>query len=207
MALAGFDPRAAARVWERVHQERGSPYGDNTHDHSTPLDRWRRVSALVPTAPQYYRGRGTVNSDYEAILASNPISGTRQQAISKGMLGLLEAGAGAAGDYMATRKEQEYREAARLRERQALGLVQLGDWKIAPTKDGHRGIFGAVHNRGQAALREVALVVLYGDRTGRVLHQERMVLTNVAPGERRWSTYLRNVPGTAIVDVRVVETR
>ncbi len=207
MALAGFDPRAAARVWARDHQEHGSRYDQNTHDHSLSLDRWRRVKGLEATVLRYYSGPGQVNPDAQAILANNAITGRRRNEASTGMLGLLESGLGAAGDYSKTKQEQRYREAQRAREEQALRLVTLGEWKRARAQNGQAAMFGKFHNGATTPMQEVALYVFYVDGKGKVLYRQRVAYQNVRPGWNEWNAYVLNVPGTADIRVGVGEAR
>lgn len=56
MAQAGYDPRAAPRVWRRVHAKSGSPgLVRYLSSHPTHRDRYRELERLLPDAMEMYR--------------------------------------------------------------------------------------------------------------------------------------------------------
>ena len=65
-ALAGYDPYAAARLWERI-PDKGYPY---FRTHPSSPERVQRNSATAARVYDYYRP-GQVNPDARAILACN----------------------------------------------------------------------------------------------------------------------------------------
>lgn len=66
MADAGYDPRAAARVWRRVHEEQGSPgLAKYLSSHPTHKDRYRALERAMPEAmARYAETQGGYPADY-----------------------------------------------------------------------------------------------------------------------------------------------
>jgi predicted Zn-dependent protease len=59
MAKAGYDPRAAVRIWERVEQQRtgNDPAQSIFSTHPADADRLNRLKALLPEAIRVYEAR------------------------------------------------------------------------------------------------------------------------------------------------------
>jgi predicted Zn-dependent protease len=57
MAKAGYDPRAAIALWQRMNQQGGSRPPELLSTHPAPESRIREIQALIPEAMQYYRPR------------------------------------------------------------------------------------------------------------------------------------------------------
>jgi predicted Zn-dependent protease len=55
MAMAGYDPRAAAPFWERMNQEAGSRPPEFLSTHPAPETRIARIQELLPEAMTYYK--------------------------------------------------------------------------------------------------------------------------------------------------------
>ena len=67
MAKAGYDPRAAPRIWKRVAQEKG---GHETTSifatHPSSWDRYQALTRLMPAAmDEYARATGGYPKDYK----------------------------------------------------------------------------------------------------------------------------------------------
>jgi predicted Zn-dependent protease len=115
MALAGFDPRAGARIWSRAHQRSGSDPARFAFLHDHPLDAQR--FAIVETAAQQvapYYTPGQQKADWAAILADNPLFPRAQQRGYQPGEGLIRAG-GAAGEAIGT--HEQVKAEAEMRER------------------------------------------------------------------------------------------
>jgi predicted Zn-dependent protease len=54
MAMAGYDPRAAAPFWERMNQEKGARPPEFLSTHPDPETRIDRIQAILPEAMTYY---------------------------------------------------------------------------------------------------------------------------------------------------------
>lgn len=72
LALAGFDPTAASRIWERAHQRSGSSAAASGFLYDHPLDA-ERITATREVAAQVaaYYTPGEKNPDWKALLASS----------------------------------------------------------------------------------------------------------------------------------------
>lgn len=56
MAKAGYDPRASARIWRRVHEREGDPgLLKYLSSHPSHHDRYRELERLLPEAMELYR--------------------------------------------------------------------------------------------------------------------------------------------------------
>lgn len=112
MALAGFDPRAASRIWGRAHQRHGSNPGDYTYDHSLNIDRLRKVASLTSIAMQYYKGPGIINPDFARLRTDNQLMPQVASGSSdNGFFAVLEALGGIAIDNLAAKREEQNRRA------------------------------------------------------------------------------------------------
>lgn len=67
MARAGYDPRAALRIWQRAHEQEGDPgLFALLSSHPTNKDRYRAIERRLPEAmAEYARVRGGYPADYE----------------------------------------------------------------------------------------------------------------------------------------------
>lgn len=73
-ALAGFDPYAGARIWQRMHGR----YGSNAsivHDHPMNSQRAELATRIATLAEKYYKP-GLINDAHEAILKNNDVFGS-----------------------------------------------------------------------------------------------------------------------------------
>jgi Zn-dependent protease with chaperone function len=71
-ARAGFDPRAAVTLWEKMAKQGGAPV-EFLSTHPSPANRAQRLNELVAKVDPYYQGTKTaVRSDIPDFLAANP---------------------------------------------------------------------------------------------------------------------------------------
>lgn len=89
-ALAGYDPYAGARIWQRMHQRSGSRAG-HVQSHPMNNERAELAATAAKMAAPYYLGPGVVNSNYQSILTRNELFTTRQ---------ISEAEAGKGGGFL-----------------------------------------------------------------------------------------------------------
>lgn len=54
MAMAGYDPRAAVPLWERMNQKGGPRQPELLSTHPAPESRIENIKVLIPEAMQYY---------------------------------------------------------------------------------------------------------------------------------------------------------
>ncbi len=57
MAKAGYDPRAAVPLWERMNQKGGARPPELLSTHPAPQSRIRDIESLIPDAMRYYKPR------------------------------------------------------------------------------------------------------------------------------------------------------
>jgi predicted Zn-dependent protease len=199
MALAGFDPAVAPKIWHRAHERYGSNPGSYLYDHSLHADRARKVEALVPIARQYYKGPGEVNQNWKSILAKNDLIDGSDTTDELGAA--LEAFADAYGEHRQTRVEAKAREKA-ARIQAVKDRVRIANLKIERTADGKAGVFVDVTNGSNIEIRQITLTIHYLDRGGNTLYSESIRAGPIAPGRSiRPGFYQKSVRGSERVNV------
>ena len=73
MAIAGYDPRVAIPFWQRMAQASGSQVPEVLSTHPTDNRRIERLTEIMPTALQYYKGSGVQNTTTEPIKTKAPV--------------------------------------------------------------------------------------------------------------------------------------
>lgn len=202
MALAGYNPEVAPRIWEQAGKKFGSDPGDFMYDHPLNANREKTLASLAPVALQYYKAEGTQNSDYKDILLNNALIRRSAASSSNGFADLLQGMADTYTDHLKAKNEELKRQVAMQQEAQALNRVTELHFSIAPTTDGHQGLFGEVRNLGSQPITSIRIAVYYYGSDGKVLHVQTVVLQplNLGSGTTtKWSTYLLAVPNTTRV--------
>ncbi len=210
MSLAGYNPTAASAVWQRAHEKYGSDPGDYAYDHSLNLDRFNKVSALVPTAMKYFRGQGITNDEYDRLRVDNElIPRTGSFAGESGFLAMLEAGLGSYSDYLNAKNEALRRQLNQQQEQaRASQIAKILSVEIGDTTDGYKGVFGQIQNASNQVIERAEITVNYYNAQGQILYSERIQVDslNLRPGSmRKWGTYLKNVPGMSRVGALVTK--
>lgn len=161
LALAGFDPMAAPRVWAGAHQQYGSSAAASGFLHDHPLNA-ERMAATADAARQVmqYRVPGAQNPSWEEILANNTLFPRAPEVEYKPGAGLLRAAAAtleAYGKHEAAKEEQHERQRAA----RDFGGVQIVRAFEAATATGHAGLFLDVYNGGGRTVSGLAVAVHY----------------------------------------------
>ncbi len=78
MALAGYNPDAAAVIWQRMYQLAGTN-GQMVSSHPMNSDRMKNAQAIAAKVKQYYKA-GVVNPQAQDILNNNVLYAKRQAA-------------------------------------------------------------------------------------------------------------------------------
>lgn len=165
--LAGFDPKAATGIWERMLKLRGpgAPYLMQVH----PLDQDRVAStARYGALAAKYSIPGQANPQAAALLKDNEVVPRAQQ--TEGVVALLDATANylAAGE--AAKAEQRQREAQQVQQ------------QAAALQAAERAIRAAVDDSVALQLRQITHPTGSGARLGAVVVQrERSGLRVVIP--------------------------
>lgn len=214
MALAGYDPRAAQRVWQRAHEKYGSDPGNYTYDHSLNIDRMRKVAGLVPIALQYYAGEGVMNPAYDRLRVENElVPRVATTSDESGLAALLEGALGTYSDYLNAKTEERSRQRTMQQadvEAQQLAQYTRIEFQLADTQDGHRGIFGQLQNVSNRIIDSANVAIYYIDAANKVIYTQPVNLEHLklSPSQVvKWSAYLLNVPGTQNVRAAVVKAQ
>jgi predicted Zn-dependent protease len=209
MALAGFDPIAAPRLFARAHQRSGSSAAQYAflNDHPLNAERMAATSQAAALVGQYRRP-GQQNPEWQTILAKNALYTRVEEAPYTPGVGLGRAAAAALDTWAKHERalnEQERREgmAAAL---QAIRIVQV--WE-QPTADGRQGIFFDVFNGTNATVAGLAVDLHYG--AGQQLlgtDNSCRLSVNIPPGQTaRLGCYKSHVPGATGVNPQIVDVR
>ena len=117
MALAGYDPMAAPRVWKEAHRRYGSNPGVYLYSHPLNTQRIQLTAQAASQVFQYYT-RGESNGEWATILHDNPLFPRTAATGRKPGAGILK-GVGAAVEastrHRAAKKEAKEREKATYR--------------------------------------------------------------------------------------------
>jgi predicted Zn-dependent protease len=209
MALAGFDPMAAPRVWARAHQRYGSSAGRAAfiHDHPLNADRMAATSQAASLVVQY-REPGQQNPEWETILASNVLYIRAEEAEYTPGVGLGRAAAATLDTWAKHERvlsEQERREGM-AKALQAIRVVRVGQ---QPTPDGRQAIVLDVYNGTNAPITGLAIDVQYLSRQQlAATDSDCRQAVNIPPGQTvRVGCYLRQVPGATGVQPQIVDAR
>lgn len=209
MTLAGYDPRAAARIWIRADKQYGSdPHAFNyAYDHSLNADRANKIARLMPVALKYFEGQDTINNDYEQVLANNELlPRTNASENGSGTLAALNAVINTATQHLEAKNEELSRQ-IKMQEDQAEAqrLTRL-DLKLANTSNGYRALVGHIQNISNRPIAGATVTVYYVNAAGQPVYAENVPIQNASllPGRQLdWSTYVKNVPGTAHIQAKV----
>jgi len=139
-ALAGYDPLAASRIWQRQYQAEGNRRVQFVHDHPVNSEREQEARSVGQQVMTYYQP-GKVNPQSEALLADNVLwrkadsvaapaagEGGGVQALGSTLLGALAQHEQARAE---ERRQQQL--AAFVRYVQAQ-LKLVGDQRLAPDR-------------------------------------------------------------------------
>lgn len=201
-ALAGYNPAVTPGIWAGAAKKFGSDPGNFMYDHPLNSDREKTLASLTPIALKYYQGEGTQNSDYKNILQNNALIPRRTASSGNGFADLLSGMAGTYTEHLKAKNEEIKRQQVMQQMAQALSQVTEIHFSIAPTTDGHQGLFGDVRNNGSQPITSIQIAVYYYDSNGKVLHVQPVVLQplNLGSGATtNWSTYLLAVPNSVRV--------
>ncbi len=209
LALAGFDPMAASRVWEHAHQRYGSSAAQQGFLHDHPLNA-ERMAATQQAASlvQQYRVPGHVNPEWEALLASNTLYQRVEEPDYAPGVGTARAAAAALGTW-ATHEQARQEMKARKRSAKALQSVRIVRTWEQPAADGYQGIFFDVQNGSTATVSQLAVDIHY--LSGQQLigtDSSCRLSVNIPPGQTaRLGCYKRHVAGATAVTPQIVDLR
>ncbi|WP_245601074.1 M48 family metallopeptidase [Marinobacterium jannaschii] len=120
-ALAGFDPLASSRIWQRQYIKEGTGRALRFHDHPVNTERQQEAAAVGRKVAGYYRA-GQQNPAYPQLLQSNVLWRQSQSAApgeGGGVSALFDTVLGAYVQHQVA-KQEERRQAAEIRRIKAL---------------------------------------------------------------------------------------
>ena len=187
MSLAGFDPRQAWKIWQRMHEKVGSSPKDYLYTHPLNLDRAEQTKKSGSIAHQYFAGDGIVNPKWGEVLADNELA-PRQNRPDDPNAAFLSAALNSYVLHQETKAEAKRREGAaaqKNRRAEALNYIRVENVKYGNTSDGHRGVFADVSNGSNVLMKSVVLEIRYLDGANQIVHRESIRVDGLRSGERR----------------------
>ncbi len=200
MAFAGCNPNVVPGIWARAAEKYGSNPGDLLYDHPLNADREKILVSLAPLAMRYYKGEGMQNTAYASILQSNTLIPRESASSGNGLVDLTSGSVGTYTDYLKAKNEEYHRQIAKMQQVETLHRTAMLHFSIAPTSDGHQGIFGNVSNLGTQPITSLQIAVYYYGSFGQLLYTQPIVLQplDLLPsGTVNWSAYELAIPGAA----------
>ncbi len=131
-ALAGYDPMAASRIWQRKYAEQGNARALFLHSHPVNAERYQETLAAGKAVKQYYR-KGQINPRSAQILDNNVLWRKSQQQAAAGEGGGLSALLGTALGAYVQHQEAKYEERRQLQQSQFVKAVE-GALKLESTR-------------------------------------------------------------------------
>jgi len=192
MALAGYDPQASARVWERADQRLGSDPRKFAYLQDHPLNAQRlaitrQAAGLVAS---YYEPEKQ-NPAWRDILADNSLFPRGPEAPAGAGAGVARA-IGAATDAMTRHKEATTEAERRKAEYQRTltkeaSQIQLLATRAASDAYGRPVIEMQFHNGAQSSVQALGLRVTYLRGAARIAQDPNCGgQTNIPPGQTVW---------------------
>jgi predicted Zn-dependent protease len=182
-SLAGFDPYAASRIWQRQYKKEGSAKSLFFHDHPVNPERALLTRNVAKQVESYYQ-KGQQNPQYAALLESNTLWRKKSESVKAGEGGGLSAMLGTVlGAYVQHEgtKQEASRQTQQIQMMQALDkqIVVLGEKVI----DQHSWQV-VWQNRNSVSIKNVVMGVLIKDSSGKVKRYVAHVPGNILHGAR-----------------------
>lgn len=122
-ALAGYDPMAASRIWQRKYTEQGNARALFLHSHPVNAERYQETLAAGKAVKQYYR-KGQINPRSAQILDNNVLWRKNQQQAAAGEGGGLSALLNTALGAYVQHQEAKFEERRQLQQSQLVKAVE-----------------------------------------------------------------------------------
>jgi predicted Zn-dependent protease len=189
MALAGYDPFAGVRIWQRMHQATGSYTGNMLFDHPLNDDRAKNMAKYAAAVQQYFTV-GEINPRHEELLVNNALYSRSKTSTAKageggGFAALLETATNAYVETTQAKIEQLKRQSKELdQQRLAAQRLQLGGIRIANANRGGQGLFGvAINASGKQIMRAVIALEYLNGQT--ILMRDEIPWSPMQPNEKK----------------------
>jgi hypothetical protein len=212
MALAGFDPHAAERVWRRAHQREGSDPAQQAFQHNHPLNAERVgiTHSAAEQVAQYYTA-GRQNDGWAAIFVDNPLfPRAEEQAYQPGggLLRAIDVASEGVTQHYETRTEALKRETALAQDAQAqMRLVRALSTRAGYDGYGRPALQVLVQNGSRHPTQAIRLQLTYF-AGAQPLAQDPSCAgpAPIAPGGSAWlACPAQQVPGATAVGATVAE--
>lgn len=203
-ALAGFDPYAASRIWEKQYKKEGSAKGLFFHDHPVNPERALLTRNVANQVNQYYR-KDQQNAQSAALLNSNVLwrkgSESAEAGNGGGLSAILGTALGAYVQHQGTKQEAS-RQAQQIQMMQALdkGVVVIGEKVI----DQHSWQV-VWQNRNNISMNNVVMGVLIKDSSGKVRRYVAHVTGSVRSGARFAGRFL--LPDITVAQLKRMQVK
>lgn len=199
-ALAGYDPTAAARIWQRQHASRGSSM-EMVRTHPTDVERARLARHAAAAVMKHYSA-GQTNPNFEAILGSNELFAKRAHEPAAGKGGGLAAALSAA---LSTYAQREKAKAEEQRQRLQRGFVQSATslTTVVASKPIARNVWRfTLRYGGYLTLTDLSFRAAFRDRTGRPVSANRSLKGALRPNTTFTVDFLLDSLQTHRIDPR-----
>ena len=162
MALAGYDPMAAPRVWQAAHRRYGSDPGVYLYSHPLNVERIRLTAEAASQVWQYYSRRDQ-NAKSASILHDNPLfprTAATGREPGAGFVKAVGAALEAATTHRAAKEEAKDRERAALQTPQVqASLVRLLETRL--DDQGRQLIWMQFQNEARYDVAALGVTVTY----------------------------------------------
>lgn len=169
--LAGYDPYAASRLWQRMYESQGD-FSAMLVDHPINSARSASSRALADRYKQYYKA-GRVNPDHAAILRQE-FGGAQDMSQNAGQGAGLMAVLGTAVGTLANKEAVKAQEASQNQNLQFLAYVNQNMSVKGVERTGANSLRAVLGYNGQYPLRNVTLVAGVGQQSATSLRQDRL---------------------------------
>lgn len=160
--LAGYDPYAASRLWQRMYESKGD-FSAMLIDHPINSARSASARALADRYKQYYQA-GRVNPDHAAILRQE-FGGAQANPENVGQGAGLMAVLGTAMGTLANKEAVKAQEAAQNQNLQFLSYVNQNMSVKAAERTGANSLRAVLGYGGQYPIRNVTVVAGVGQQS------------------------------------------
>lgn len=203
-ALAGFDPYASSRIWERQYKKEGSARGLFFHDHPVNPERAVLTRTVASKVKQYYRN-GRQNPQSATLVNNNVLwrksSASAQAGNGAGLSAILGTALGAYVQHQGTKQEAS-RQAQQIKIMQALDkkVVVLGEKVV--DQNSWQVVW---QNRNNVSMKNVVMGVLVKNSKGKVKRYVAHVIGSVRPGARFGAQF--NLPDLTVAQLRRMQLK
>lgn len=207
LALAGYDPLAASRLWERVaaQSEESAARARFLHDHPMSAERVSITREAGRAVSRYWK-RGRRNPGSDAILEDNVLHPRVSDARYRTGDGLMNAALAALDVLRVHRRTTRERDQRRASADHQARVRVVGTWHTRMA-DGQPGLAVDVWNGGQRVVDGLQVSLAYWNRGAMVFIDECEHAVSIPPGTARSVTCLRQGVESDRIEPRIGAVR